>query len=121
MVQFLEKLFTKDRRRFPRHPVNGRFDLIVQSNEGTTISWTVDALDVSLGGAAFTYQGSAYDLANSGQINLYNGASAELGFKTVSDIEHSEGSPYRRRGVKFDWMGASGKKQLAKFIEEYGT
>ena len=41
-------------------------------------------------------------------------------FKTVSDVECTEGLTYRRRGVKFEWKGFLGKKQLVEFIKEYG-
>ena len=120
MLQYLKKLFFKDRRRYPRYLVNGYFNLVVPTNEGTTVMRKVDVIDISLGGGAFVYEGAPHELHNSGLISLFKGAPAALGFKTVSDVEFSEGSTFRRRGVKFDWMGFSGKKQLTEFIEEYG-
>ncbi len=120
MLQLLKKLLFRDRRHYPRHLVNCSFDLIVPANDGTTITRKVDAVDVSFGGAAFIYKGSSYDLANSGRISLSKGMVGTLGFKTVSDVEHSAGSTYRRRGVKFEWESLLGKKQLVEFIEEYG-
>lgn len=120
MLQLLKKLFFSDRRRYPRHLLNCSFDLMVPANDGTTITRKVDAVDISFGGAAFIYKGSPYDLANSGRISLSKGMVATLGFKTVSDVEHSAGSTYRRRGVKFEWESLLGKKQLVEFIEEYG-
>jgi hypothetical protein len=41
-------------------------------------------------------------------------------FKTVSDVECSEGSTYRRCGVQFEWLGVFGKKLLEEFIKEHG-
>ena len=96
MLQFLKKLFFRDRRNYPRHLVNGSFDLVVPTNDGTTITRKVDVIDISFGGLAFIYEGSPYDLANSGRISLSKGMVATLGFKTVSDIERSEGSTYRQ-------------------------
>ena len=37
MLQFLKKLFFKDRRYYPRHLVNGSFDLVIPASEGNTI------------------------------------------------------------------------------------
>ena len=120
MLRFFKTLFLKDRRHYPRQLVNGRFDLEMTSKEGVTMNRTVDVIDISLNGAAFIYEGSPYDVAKFGLIRLYKGMPAALGFKTVSDIECSKESTFRRRGVKFDWTGFLGKKQLIAFSEEYG-
>ena len=77
-------------------------------------------IDISLGGSAFIYEGSPDDLGKSGLIRLSNDMPEAVEFKTVSDAECSEGSTYRKRGVKFEWKGFLGKKQLVEFIEEYG-
>ena len=120
MLQFLEKLFFKG-RKYPRHLVhNGSFVVVIPTKDGNTIKWKVKVLDISLGGAAFIYEGSPDDLAKSGLIRLSNDMPEAVEFKTVSDSECSEGSTYRRRGVKFEWKGFLGKKQLVEFIKEYG-
>jgi hypothetical protein len=120
MLQFLKRLFFKDRRYYPRHLINCSFDLVVPTKEGTTIKRKVDVIDISFGGFAFIYEGSPCDLANSGRISLSKGMPATIGFKTVSDVERSEGSTYRRRGAKFEFKSLFAKKQLVEFIEEYG-
>jgi hypothetical protein len=120
MLQFLKKLFFKNRKD-SRHLVpNGSFVVVVPTKDGTTIKWKVKVIDISLGGAAFIYEGSPDDLAKSGLIKLSNDIPEAVGFKTVSDVECSGGSTYRRRGVKFEWMGVLGEKQLVGFIKEYG-
>jgi len=72
MLQFLEKLFFKG-RKYPRHLVhNGSFVVVIPTKDGNTIKWKVKVLDISLGGAAFIYEGSPNDLAKSGLIRLSN-------------------------------------------------
>ncbi|MEI7637373.1 MAG: PilZ domain-containing protein [Syntrophus sp. (in: bacteria)] len=140
MLQFIKKLFFKNRKDH-RHLVhNGSFVVVVPTNDGTETKWTVNVIDISLGGAAFIYEGSPDDLAKSGLISFSNDVSETVdvsktvGFETVSDIECSEESTHRRRGVKFEWksggycrhgdefewMGVLGEKQLVEFIKEHG-
>jgi len=120
MLQFLKKLLFKD-RRYPRHLVNnGSFVVVLPVKDGTSVKWEVKVIDISLGGAAFIYEGSPEDLAKSGLIRFANDMPDSVDFNTISDVECSEGSNFRRRGVKFEWKGFVGKKQLVKFIDEYG-
>jgi hypothetical protein len=120
MLQFFKKLFFKERKdhRYLIH--NGSFVVVVPAKDGSKIKWKVQVMDISLGGAAFIYEGSPDDLAKSGLIRLSNGLPEAAKFETVSDVECSEGSTYRRRGVKFEWKGVLGKKQLVEFIKEHG-
>lgn len=118
MLQFLVNLFFKDRRNH-RYPVHGRsVVVVVPTEDGTKMKWSVQVIDISLGGAAFIYEGSPADLAQSGLIQLSEGEAVK--FKTVSDIESSGGSNHRRRGVKFKWKGVLGNKQIIRFINEHG-
>ena len=120
MLQFIKKLFFKN-RRYPRHLVhNGSFVVVVPKKDGTTIKWEVKVIDISLGGAAFIYEGSPDDLAKSGLISISSDMPEAVEFKTISDVECSEEATYRKRGVKFEWRGFLGKKQLVEFIKEYG-
>jgi len=120
MLQFIKKFFFKD-RRYPRHMVNnGSFVVVLPVKDGTSVKWEVKVIDISLGGAAFIYEGSPEDLAKSGLIRFASGMPDAVDFNTVSDVQCSEGSNFRRRGVKFEWKGFVGKKQLVKFIDEYG-
>ena len=133
MLRFLKKLFFKDRKNHRYQVHNGSMVLVVPTKDGTKIKWKVQVIDISLGGAAFIYEGSPDDLAKSGLITLSNDVSETMVFNTVSDVECSEGSTYRRRGVKFErkgiyhrcgdkfeWKGVLGEKHLIEFIKEYG-
>jgi hypothetical protein len=75
-------------------------------------------IDISLGGAAFIYEGSPADLAKSGLIKFSDGEAVK--FETISDIGSSEGATHRRRGVKFKWTGVLGNEQIIQFINEHG-
>jgi hypothetical protein len=120
LLQFLEKLFFK-RRKDHRYLIhNGSLVIVFPAEDGTKIKWTVKVIDMSLGGTAFIYEGSPDDLAKSGLIRLSNGLPEAAKYETVSDVECSEGSTYRRRGVKFEWKGVLGKKQIMEFIKVNG-
>jgi hypothetical protein len=118
MRKFLVNLFFKDRKNHRYLVHDGSVVVVVPTKDGTEIKWSVQVIDISLGGAAFVYEGSPADLAKSGFIRLSD--SEAVKFKTISDVESSVGSTYRRRGVKFEWKGILGNKQIIKFINEYG-
>jgi len=89
---------------------------------GTDKEWKVQAIDISHGGLAFIYQGSKEDLDTSGALKILakNADLENVNFEMVSD-EPVPGSmdtslPYRRRGVKFKWMGVVGKQDLRDFV-----
>jgi hypothetical protein len=103
---------------------------IVQSGTFVIISSSKDReqkvqlVDISHGGMAFIYQGSPSELETSGILKLltekpYGG---KIDFDTVSDIpapgSTQTSEPFRRRGVKFKWMGAFDDVELKKFIRE---
>lgn len=84
----------------------------------------VHVIDISMGGAAFIYEGSPEEFKNSGfmKISASTPHDEKVYFETVSDIP-APGSteatePFRRRGVKFTWMGALGESYLKDFIKE---
>jgi c-di-GMP-binding flagellar brake protein YcgR len=93
---------------------------------GTDREQRVQLIDISLGGAAFIYQGSPEDLEESGVLKVLAEAPglAKVHFDTVSDKPASESQqmsePFRRRGVEFKWMGVLEKSQLKSFIKEVG-
>lgn len=89
---------------------------------GTDKEWKAQIIDISHGGLAFIYQGSKEDLDASGTLKILakNADLENVNFETVSD-EPAPGStdtplPYRRRGVKFTWMGVMGKQDLSDFV-----
>ena len=117
MLQFLVNLFFKERKNH-RYLVHNGSVVVVPTKDGSKFKRSGQVIDISLGGAAFIYEGSPADLAKSGLIRLSDGEAVK--FKTVSDVESSEGSTYRRRGIKFKWKGVLGKEQIFQFISEHG-
>jgi len=85
----------------------------------------IQIVDVSHGGAAFIYQGPPTDLEDTGFLKMLADTpnSDRTQFQTVSDIPAPDGAqaevPFRRRGVKFMWMGVLGKEELNEFIKDF--
>lgn len=106
---------------------NGTFVVIVTPGKhGLDKQRKVHVIDVSMGGAAFIYEGAPSEFENTGFINISASTPHEekVYFETVSDIPAAGGSEteesFRRRGVKFTWMGALGESYLKDFIKEKG-
>jgi len=80
-----------------------------------------------MGGAAFIYQGNPEALEKSGALKLIAKEMSlqRVKFDTVSDIpvprstKPSE-TTFRRRGVKFKWIGVLEEAELNKFMKEAG-
>lgn len=93
---------------------------------GTDQEQRVQIIDISLGGAAFIYEGSPEELKASGVLKVLAEAPdlAKVNFDTVSDRPTSESLQtselFRRRSVKFKWMGILEQTQLKSFIKEAG-
>jgi hypothetical protein len=93
---------------------------------GTDHEQRVQVIDISLGGAAFIYQGSPEELEESGVLKVLaeSPGLAKVNFDTVSDKPTAESQqtpePFRRRGVRFKWMGVLEKAELKSFIKEVG-
>jgi hypothetical protein len=102
---------------------NGTFVIV---SPGTDKEQKVQVIDISLGGAAFIYQGSPEELEASGVLKVLTDAPglAKVNFDTVSDRPTPESQqtsePFRRRSVKFKWMGVLEKAELKSFIKEAG-
>jgi hypothetical protein len=102
---------------------SGTFVLV---SPGTDHEQRVQVIDISLGGAAFIYQGSPEELEESGVLKVLaeSPGLAKVNFDTVSDKPTAESlqasEPYRRRSVKFKWMGILEKAELKSFIKEVG-
>jgi hypothetical protein len=87
----------------------------------------VQIIDISMGGAAFIYQGRPEDLEASGALKLIAEEMSlqKLKFDTVSDVPapgyaQSLTKMFRRRGVQFKWIGVLEEAELNKFIKEVG-
>ncbi len=122
IINFFRMLF--------KHRIHQRFTVksgtFVIVSPGTDQEQRVHVIDISLGGAAFIYQGSPEELEASGVLKVLAEAPglAKVNFDTVSDrptpgsLQTSE--PFRRRSVKFKWMGVLEQAQLKSFIKEVG-
>jgi hypothetical protein len=119
ILSYVRRLFV--RRQHQRFLVqNGTFVIV---SPGTDKEQKVQVIDISQGGTAFIYQGAKEDLAASGVLKILfeNPNLEKVNFDTVSD-QRAPGStdtslPYRRRGVKFKWMGILEKADLREFIK----
>jgi len=113
------------RRKNERFNVqSGTFVIIAPNTDGER---KVQIVDISMGGAAFIYNGRPEELEKSGIIKmLKDKASLEkLEFDTVSDIPapgiEQPSEEFRRRGVKFKWLGVLDKVELSNFIKAVST
>lgn len=104
---------------------DGTFVVIVTPGKhGQEEHRKVHVIDISMGGAAFMYEGSADDFKNAGfmKISASTPHEEKVYFETISDIpapgSAEKTEPFRRRGVKFTWMGALGESYLKDFISE---
>jgi hypothetical protein len=122
IINYFRMLFKhRTHRRFTAK--SGTFVIV---SPGTDQEQQVQVIDISLGGAAFIYQGSPEELEASGILKVLAEAPglAKVNFDTVSDRQTSESlqtsEPFRRRSVKFKWMGVLEKAELKSFIKEVG-
>ena len=119
ILSYVRRLFAC--RKHQRFMVQNRTFVIV--SPGTDKEQKVQVIDISLGGMAFIYQGSKEDLETSGILKMLveNAHLDKVNFETASD-ETAPGCtdtslPYRRRGVKFKWIGVVEKVDLKDFIK----
>ena len=102
---------------------SGTFVLLLP---GTDREHRVQVMDIGMGGAAFIYQGSPEELEESGVLKVLADAPGleKVHFDTVSDKQTPESrrtsEEYRRRGIKFKWLGVLEEQQLEDFIKEVG-
>jgi hypothetical protein len=125
-LNLLRKIF-KPRKQQRFLVRNGTFVVIVTPGKhGQEKQRKVHMIDISTGGAAFIYEGSPVELEDSGFIKISASTPHEekIYFETVSDIPAPGATeteePFRRRGIKFTWMGALGESYLKDFIKEKG-
>ncbi len=123
ILNFCRRLFK--RRQHQRYAVQSGTFVIVSPN--TEQEQKVLIADISLGGTAFIYQGSQTELSESGFLKMFATTpnSDRVQFETVSDIpipgNTKTSESFRRRGVKFQWMGVLGKSELRDFIKEFSV
>ncbi len=119
LLDDLRKFFRKGRAQ-ERFSVTGTAMVIVAPGEDGERK--VRILDISKGGLAFIYDGPKEKLVESGIIQLLANNVVfvdKVQFDTAYDIplQETEGQ-YRRRGVKFRFMGILDDTKLDSFIRE---
>jgi len=103
---------------------NVRSGTFVIVSPGTDGERKVQIVDISMGGAAFIYEGHPEELEASGVLNLLVDKTnlEKVNFDVVSDIPVPGSTQpletFRRRGIKFKWMGVLDKAELSKFINK---
>lgn len=123
ILNYCRMLF-KNREHKRYNVKSGTFVFVSPGTDGER---KVQIVDISMGGAAFIYNGRPEDLEESGIIKvLTEKASLEkLEFDTVSDVpmpgSKQTSEEFRRRGVKFKWLGVLDKSELTKAIKDIGT
>jgi hypothetical protein len=122
IINYCRMLFkSRKHRRFSVK--SGTFVIV---SPGTDQEQRVQLIDISRGGAAFIYQGSREELEESGVLKVLaeSPGLAKVNFETVSDKPTPESlqasEPYRRRGVKFKWLGIMEESQLKAYIKDVG-
>jgi hypothetical protein len=122
IINYCRMLFkSRKHRRFTVK--SGTFVIV---SPGTDQEQRVQLIDISRGGAAFIYQGSPEELEESGVLKVLAATPglAKMNFDTVSDRSTAESlqasEPYRRRGIKFKWLGIMEESQLKAYIKDVG-
>lgn len=112
------------RRQHERFIVQSGTFVIV--SPGTDREQNVQLADISQVGTAFIYQGSPEELEKSGilKILVETPELAKVNYETAFDMPcpgcggMQASAPYRRRGVKFKWLGVIQEIELRDFIKK---
>ena len=124
ILNSIKKLF--NRRRNQRFLVHDGTLVVISPGSVENKEQIVQLIDISHGGLAFIYNGSPSDIEKSGILQLITKKSPyrtdAIQFLTVSDVTVPESTQtseqFRRRGVKFRWMGFFDKSALTNLINE---
>jgi hypothetical protein len=113
------------RRKYQRFTVDKGTVVVV--SPGTDRERMVHVIDISLGGAAFIYQGTPEELDKAGVIKILSKMNSldDVNFETVCDVPAPDcrqpSESLRRRSVQFQWMGVVETVQLKSLIKEIGV
>lgn len=122
MFGSLTKLFgARDRRKHKRFAASpGAFVVIGPKVKDKR---RIQVLDISMGGLAFIYDGSAKDLKESGMLSLLAEEKVyvdNVHYDTVADYplptNPQKERDLRKKGVRFTWLGFLDKQDLEEFI-----
>lgn len=124
VLNFLRRIF-KSRKQQRFLVRNGTFVVVVTPGKnGQEEQRKVHVIDISMGGAAFIYEGTPDEFNHAGfmKISASTPRDEKVYFETVSNIPAPGAvdtqESFRRLGVKFTWMGALGESYLKDFIKE---
>ncbi len=114
------------RRQFQRYYVKDGTLVVISPDNAKNLEQKVELIDISRGGMAFIYKGSPSDIAASGLLKLLTKdqpySKEGIPFGTVCDIPISgkiqKQEQFRRRSVKFKWLGFYDEFALTYFIDE---
>ncbi|MGB5218447.1 MAG: PilZ domain-containing protein [Smithella sp.] len=120
----LKKLF--NRRRHKRYFVKDGTLVVVSPGNVENPEKVVQLVDISNGGMAFVYQGSPAEIEKSSLLQVVTQKppyrTESIRFDTVSDEPVAEDAQtseqFRRRGVKFRWMGFFDETAFKNLIDE---
>lgn len=124
ILNSFKRLF--NRRRHQRYFVEDGTLVIISAGIIDKQEQKVQLIDISNGGMAFIYNGSQSDIEKTGLLQLLTKKppyrTESIRFDTVSDIPVPESmqtsEQFRRRSVKFRWMGFCDESALTNLIDE---
>jgi c-di-GMP-binding flagellar brake protein YcgR len=124
ILSSLKKLF--NRRRHKRYFVKDGTLVVISPGNVENPEKVVQLIDISNGGMAFVYQGSPADIEKSSLLQVVTQQppyrTESIRFDTVSDEPVAEDAQtseqFRRRGIKFRWMGFFDETAFKNLIDE---
>lgn len=124
ILDIFKRLF--HHRKQQRYFVGDGTFVIISPGDSEHREKEVQVIDISRGGMAFIYKGSPSDLEKTGILKLLAKdppfRRERIKFDTVSDIPAPESAQtsenFRRRGVKFKWLGSYEGSALSNLIDE---
>ncbi len=124
ILDSLKKFF--NRRSHKRYFVKDGTLVVISPGNVENKEKVVQLIDISNGGMAFIYQGSPSEIERSSLLQVVTSKppyrSESIKYDTVSDVPLSEETEnpdqFRRRGVKFRWMGFFDENAFQKLIDE---
>jgi c-di-GMP-binding flagellar brake protein YcgR len=124
VLSSFKKIF--NRRQQKRYFVKDGTLVVISPGNVENEERTVQLIDISQGGMAFIYKGPPSAIEKSSLLQVITQKhpyrTESIRFDTVSDVPVSGNTPtsesFRRRGVKFRWMGFFDETALKNLIDE---
>jgi c-di-GMP-binding flagellar brake protein YcgR len=125
--KMLRKLFrVRQQKRF-KAKQDTYITILIQNNLDITERKKVRLLDISLDGAAFSYDIATDKIPDDGIINLSASGKSEIEYEDISNIYFTSVNEtplywtydnFRRRGIKFTRLNEFADEYLKNFIQE---